>query len=255
MSQEEQKEQTESTAKRYFGLLKLEELVLLSLYPATVLLGQLVCLANPHPSYFGEKRNIFNVIFVRQGWFWTTIAFIAHATHVHKNNNNTNRQSLLKQQILRYTLATIWWYTFSQWLFGLPIMDRVFVITGGTCEGVAGVADGTTMTSAACRSHGGKWVGGHDPSGHSFLLVHSSLFLWFEILPTLRKQTEVIPGAVKGVFVLLCLWWWMLLMTSIYFHSFLEKMAGLVWGLIEVSVVYIILSNNPQAADTLGLSN
>lgn len=251
-SQETVKEQPEAAAKRYFGLFTLEELVLFCLYPVTVFLGQAVSLSNPHPSYFGEKRNIFNVIFVRQGWFWTTIAFIAHATHVHKNNNTTNRQSLLKQQILRYTLATVWWYAFSQWLFGLPIMDRVFVITGGTCEGVA---DGTAVTSAACRSHGGKWVGGHDPSGHSFLLVHSSLFLWFEILPTLRKPAEAVPGAVKGVFALLGLWWWMLLMTSIYFHSFLEKIAGLTWGLIEVSVVYIVLANNPQAADILGLSN
>lgn len=247
--------------RKYLGIFRIEQLTLLTVYPLTVVLGQLVYLTDPYPSYFGEKKNIFNVLFVRQGWLWTTIAYVAHATYVyqHSNGTNNNKQSLLKQFLLRYTLATLWWISFSQWLFGLPIMDRVFVLTGGSCEGVPnGDGSAATLTSADCKTQGGRWVGGYDPSGHCFLLVHSSLLLWFEILPTLKSNdysVSPIPGVIKGVFALLGLWWWMLLMTSVYFHSFVEKLAGLIWGLIEVTVVYIILPNTTQQAkDLLGVT-
>lgn len=50
-------------------------------------------------------------------------------------------------------------------------------------EDVFSKAFAKTVSSSVCRRIGGAWVGGHDPSGHSFILTHSSLFLLFELIP------------------------------------------------------------------------
>ncbi|CAN6653653.1 hypothetical protein TRVA0_026S01904 [Trichomonascus vanleenenianus] len=239
---EQAKEAPESILPRLprdiYGL-SLDEVAILALYPMTMVLGQLVSIFNPGPSYFSNKRNVFNVLFVRQAWLWTTMAFAVHSAYAASREHGRLRFAVLRQEALRYVLATVWWLLFAQWFFGMPLMDRIFVLTGGYCDGVDGIEAGTPMSSAACRSQGGIWTGGYDPSGHSFLLPHSSLFLWFEILPTLRSIARPLPFAIKTVLSLIALWWWMLLMTSIYFHSFTEKMAGLIWGYIEILVVYV----------------
>ena len=51
------------------------------------------------------------------------------------NNNNNNKQGVIVQTIrnavINYIVVTIWWIFFTQWCFGLPIMDKIFVLTGG----------------------------------------------------------------------------------------------------------------------------
>lgn len=107
------------------------------------------------------------------------------------------------------------------------------------------------FTAAACKLAGGKWKGGHDISGHVFLLVLGSAFLWMEILPVVagretrmvkRKEGDVITAdreaegereredkdARRGLSVPLVvagLSWWMLLMTAAYFHTWFEKVS------------------------------
>lgn len=107
------------------------------------------------------------------------------------------------------------------------------------------------LTHAACKAIGGRWSGGHDISGHVFLLILGSAMLWLEILPAvlrmegLREARRVVlddglvrsasfakeePERVKrgegelGVGVQVALGvaglsWWMLLMTAAYFHT------------------------------------
>lgn len=117
------------------------------------------------------------------------------------------------------------------------------------------------VTSMACKAVGGKWKGGHDISGHVFLLVLGSMFLLEEILHVLltssgakEERTIVVSdGAVKSAgieaqadntpslgdhgqlnwgvkFVLgvAGLSIWMLLMTAAYFHTWFEKVSNLV---------------------------
>lgn len=105
------------------------------------------------------------------------------------------------------------------------------------------------FTAAACKLAGGQWKGGHDISGHVFLLVLGSAFLWMEILPAVagretrmikRKEGDVITAdreaegekereekeEIQGLSVPLVvagLSWWMLLMTAAYFHTWFEK--------------------------------
>lgn len=110
-------------------------------------------------------------------------------------------------------------------------MDRTFIVTGGTCRAVAedpsvrekmGTA-AVVATSAACKVAGGSWSGGHDLSGHTFLLTHASLFLWSEVAPGL--MTGDWDVGVWSVVACLGIWWWMLLMTGVYFHTWREKVS------------------------------
>ncbi|RPA86815.1 hypothetical protein BJ508DRAFT_410993 [Ascobolus immersus RN42] len=233
-----------------------QQLLLLSFFPATLIFGTLWCFLSPHssdPNYFSKKSNLFNVYFVKYGWLWTTLVFGLHAARL--------KPSLQLQAIVRYGLATTFWIAITQWFFGPPIMDRGFTFTGGYCELVAADRENVgsraeyIMASAACRSANGQWKGGHDLSGHVFLLCHASLFLASEIWPVVAKKVRYggsFDITTKAVLSLVGLWWWMLLMTSIYFHTTLEKVSGIVVAYAEWYIVYVWAQRNEQLRAFLG---
>lgn len=223
-------------------------------------------------NYYNDKKNIFNQLFVKKGWGWTTLVIIFFYAVVFSRRNSGANSKLLGRAVIRYLAATFWWILFTQWCFGLPIMDRVFVYTGGKCiapdakhwahlfEEVDGIFHSNKVSSFACRSIKGSWEGGHDPLGHVFLLVHSSLYLFFEIKPFWNGWAQVkrdvtrlrgpnLPAKIieslkstpqLAAIALLALWWFMLLMTNMYFHLIAEKLVGLVFGYVGMVVVYYI---------------
>lgn len=209
------------------------EWLVAAIYPATLVLASAFYLLSPsattQDSYFARKGNLVNVLFVKYGWFWTSLAFAAHVARLRSSAWTTAAQA---QAGLRWALATAWWVVVTQWCWGPPLMDRVFLITGGACHVLQEAAAGAATTAAlgglalaspaVCKLQGGQWRGGHDLSGHVFLLTHASLFLWSELLPSLRagRWRGLANGAVLAV---LALWWWMLLMTGLYFHTWTEK--------------------------------
>ncbi|KAH0607079.1 uncharacterized protein H6S33_003067 [Morchella sextelata] len=233
------------------------------LYPTTLLFGSLYSILSPDPasthSYFSHKSNLLNTLFVKNGWLWTTIVF---ALHLSRLRLSTRPQALL-QAFLRYTLATLWWIAVTQWFFGAPIMDRTFTITGGACRAVlhdpaaASEVLGETAvaaTSAACKLAGGRWGGGHDLSGHTFLLTHASLFLWSEVMPVLEGVGGWRGWRTGAVVGLLAVWWWMLLMTGVYFHTWREKLTGWIVSMVQWSIVYVwALKTQPQIRDVVGV--
>jgi hypothetical protein len=258
------------------------EAYLLAIYPGTLLLGAVFSLLEPNarnapysaashsyhpeaaPSYFAKKNNLFNVAFVKLGWFWTTMAFCIFML-LHPSTGPSKRLDPTARRIqgfLRYGLVTLWWIGVTQWFFGPPLIDRGFRLTGGRCElldteeGRASTGSAEEFSSAvACKLAGGEWKGGHDISGHVFLLVLASGFLWLEVLPVIlkaaglrekrllrhadgsvTKATSDMPGAdqvgedtaearvgVSAPLIVVALSWWMLLMTAAYFHTWPEK--------------------------------
>ena len=150
----------------------------------------------------------------------------------------------------------------TQWFFGPAIIDRGFLLTGGQCELVEMVEEGKVdmdgtrqfLTGVACKAVGGQWKGGHDISGHVFLLVLGSMFLFEEVLHVVyrsdmnrqERTVYMIDGAVKsaevetqyeadkagqwtlGAKIVLGvggLSLYMLLMTAAYFHTWFEKVS------------------------------
>lgn len=292
------------------------ESLLLSIYPLTLLLGSLFSILSPSsrsspynpvlqshepqyaPSYFAKKTNVFNVYFVKIGWVWITTAFFLF-TLSHRSLGPPLSPTLTPRRVkalLRYAAVTLVWTAVTQWFFGPPIVDRGFVFTGGKCEviqreGVDVTSPKSVASHAACKAVGGTWKGGHDISGHVFILILGSAMLWLEILPAvvkvagLREERAVLgaDGSVKsaaaetedlarrgksnmevpkmsdlgvGVKVALgvaALSWWMLLMTAAYFHTWFEKFTGLMVAMAAIYAVYFLPRAVPGLRAVIGM--
>jgi Inositol phospholipid synthesis and fat-storage-inducing TM len=232
-------------------------------------------------NYFASKRNILNLYFVKIGWFWTTLAFVLLQITSRPSTSNP-KQSHYIQSATRYALVTLSWIFTTQWLFGPALIDRSFTITGGHCEARpesdhksfnANIDISIIMTSPACKAAGGRWRGGHDISGHVFMLVLSSAFLLFELYLADRHSAHpsVSPHAAAGVaagmteeekrsvggwesetlaqvriysrylvWTVVSLDFWMLLMTAIWFHTWPEKLSGLILSATSVWCIYFL---------------
>ena len=160
------------------------------------------------------------------------------------------------QAIVRYSVATLSWYLVTQWFFGPPIIDRTFTLTGGRCENGSAESFGMQLmeeldlvTAATCKAAGGDWKGGYDVSGHVFMLVLMTVALGCEFLGVSswscggggafvkgkvegeaeEHQQESLEGnklsvwSARFVLGIIALSWWMLLMTAIFFHTWVEK--------------------------------
>ncbi|KAI0408598.1 inositol phospholipid synthesis and fat-storage-inducing TM-domain-containing protein [Xylaria palmicola] len=285
------------------------ETLFLAVYPAILVFGTLFSSLSPEtraapydvarqshvqahaPSYFARKDNLFNVVFVKRGWLWVTVAFVGFAaTHPALRRGGG---VVAARAAARWALVTGWWILVTQWCFGPPLIDRGFRFTGGRCEvALDAVAAGTAgqreyLTAATCRTAGGRWSGGHDISGHVFLLVLGSCFLVQEVVwVVLRAGARIAgsgddravlmgDGAVKGAGVesdraaaaherqlgtggkfalgVVGLSVWMLLMTAVYFHTWFEKLTGFIVASIAVYSVYILPRWIPAWRGLIGL--
>jgi hypothetical protein len=302
---------------------KLETLLLL-IYPTTLVLGSIFSQLAPHvrassstysgthqsyyppasaPSYFAQKRNVFNVYFVKRGWFWVTVA-LAIFIGTHPSLGPSLRPTITRrriQAVARWGLATLVWIAVTQWFFGPPLIDRSFKLTGGACEILSDpsvrLKTGTIsetkdyFTAAACKIAGGQWKGGHDISGHVFLLILGSALLWFEVLPAILKSRglreerrvrvgngkiiktrSIVDGTVKddipehaveqeeyttlGVKIavgVVGLSWWMLLMTAAFFHTWFEKFTGFLVAFVGIFFIYFLPRGVPQIRAAWGM--
>lgn len=260
----------------------LSEVVYLASFLVNFAVGKILHLVSQKEevyNYYNDKGNIFNQWFVKKGWAWTTLVIVLfYAVELARKPDSR----LLARAVVRYVAATVWWIFFTQWFFGLPIMDKVFLLTGGKCANVAGdrvtlfggelvslfqeidgAFESRQVSSSTCRRLRGTWAGGHDPLGHVFLLVHSSLYLFHEIKPfwqgwavfvrrlqlsvrassksVLERVVDVVRTTPQvAVILLLALWWFMLLMTNMYFHLLAEKLVGLMFGYAGAVAVYYV---------------
>lgn len=240
------------------------------------------------PNYFARKSNLFNVIFVKRGWAWVTLAFTAFVL-THPAVATTPRRA---RAALRWLATTGAWFLVTQWCFGPALIDRGFRWTGGRCEFaerevvMGDTSLGEMVTAVACKAAGGKWKGGHDISGHVFLLVLGTIFLVQEAgWPILRwagwsaeeRSVVMADGAVKGagveaetapgegrgqdglglggkfVAAVVALSLWMLLMTAIYFHTWFEKFTGLLTAFLSAYLIYVVPRFVPALRGVLGL--
>ncbi|ORX79946.1 hypothetical protein K493DRAFT_320972 [Basidiobolus meristosporus CBS 931.73] len=214
-------------------------------YLVTVLCGSFINLlvdSSTHTHYFTRKGNLFNAYFVKYGWAWTSGCFLLFSAF--SSTYRSKKKTLAS--LLRWFLASMYWYIVTQRFFGPPITDRVYILSGGACS-LPGIYD-----SYSCKRKGGLWFGGHDLSGHCLLLIHSSLFLWEE-LQVLLFDARVYKhiqrsfwqrNVSKFLFSLWGLWWWMLIMTSIYFHNFYETLSGTLCGYGFWFIAYVVIYPN-----------
>jgi hypothetical protein len=134
------------------------------------------------------------------------------------------------------------------------------------------------LSRAECAVEGGTWSGGIDISGHVFMLTLGSAMLCLEVLPVVVRwwdergyrplaesldspedcedeDEDEVGGKHKAASLTAAYWrgasvkvaavavglsWWMLLMTAAFFHTWIEKLAGLVVALAAVWAVYFL---------------
>jgi hypothetical protein len=281
------------------------EAQLLAIYPLTLLLGSIFSTLSPSsraapysavsqshppefaPSYFAQKKNVFNVYFVKVGWFWTTFAFSVFVSFYPGFGVGVSRRRV--SAVLRYGVVTMWWVFVTQWFFGPPLIDTMFRFTGGQCEQLRDAGKREEMsdtrefiTAATCKAVGGTWKGGHDISGHVFLLILGSSLLWLEFLPALtrmeglrdgrlitledgktasvavekeevKEEGEATARGVKFALGVAGMMWWMLLMTAAYFHTWFEKFTGLLVAFTGLWLVYFMPRGVPAVRAVLGM--
>ncbi|KKA27543.1 hypothetical protein TD95_005120 [Thielaviopsis punctulata] len=283
------------------------ETAIFAIFPALLLFGGLYSVLSPTvnvstydpvtqshsqhapPSYFAHKKNIFNRFFVKIGWAWVTAAAGAFAAlHPALGSGAAGVRRRLRVG-LRYAAVSLAWMGTTQWFFGPPLIDRSFRWSGGMCHpetafSPAGVliahASGVVPkelavdTATACRRLGGRWYGGHDISGHVFLLVLGAGMLLQEVgwavwpcekRALVNREGEVVhvhgvsyaSGVVgpTGKFALgvVGLKLWMLLMTAIYFHTWFEKFTGLLTATVTLYVVYVVPRFAPTLRSVIGV--
>ncbi|EPB87793.1 hypothetical protein HMPREF1544_05453 [Mucor circinelloides 1006PhL] len=237
------------TLKKY---LKPHQIVPLILYPSTVLLAFLYSIVgHPPDSYFSSKRNIFNVFFVKIGWFWVTLLYFVYLYLV-RSRRLQNTQAFIAGSA-RYVLVTLYWYFMTQWLFGPSFIDRVYVLTGGKCTSLLqdtkmNAELAMVVQQQVCRRMGGQWTGGHDVSGHCVLLIHASMFFWEELswmfynakpFIQMKARDRAQYFSVVSVLLLASLWYIMLFMTGVYFHGHFEILSGAIFGVLGWALLYL----------------
>ena len=196
----------------------------------------------PH-SYFSNKRNAFNVYFVKLGWGWTLgllIPFISLTSYVYTSFNPT---AMLKH-LSRMAVGTFGWY------FWVNLFVYIEELTG-QCEG-----EETLYSKESCHFQGFHWDG-FDISGHTFLLTYSALVISEEIqvkrwwsaeqrntrgTTWFDRRHALISPLVKLLFIcislLLILWEFMLVCTTVYFHTVGQKVLGALAALCTWYVTY-----------------
>ncbi|KAJ1668552.1 hypothetical protein IW140_002697 [Coemansia sp. RSA 1813] len=202
------------------------------------------------PSAWANKRNPLNSYFAKLAWAWTSALFVAALAACVP----VRSPAASARHVARYALATFYWVAMVRWFFGPPLLDRFFVLTGGSCA-LDSPLPAPIASLSACRAAGGQWAGGHDVSGHCFLLLHSALFLVEEVLvPLLSLPAAMLPrsaaamrrGAAVCAAALICVWVLMLFFTAKYFHGAMELLSGILVGVGYWAPLYQLgyLSNN-----------
>ena len=234
--------------------------VKVGIYTVGVLCGSLITDLFPlPPSYFSDKNNVFNSYFVVYGWGWT-VALLSIFVYLTSYTYCCGNMKLVRRHLSRLLVATLAWYF---WTSLFNVVEHV----SGFCT------NKDFRDKWTCFKKGFIWIG-FDISGHAFLLIHCSLTImeemrayqgWDKIAKVIRKEedesqptllnsqelTELklsyqdlspyIKALVVWITSILLLWEVMLMCTTLYFHTMIQKVTGACIAVLTWFVSYQIL--------------
>ncbi|QLL33379.1 hypothetical protein HG536_0E02900 [Torulaspora globosa] len=207
--------------------------------------------------YLLSSKSFINEIFAYKGnLVWTVLfvclAYVQIATKCRNyvilpqyqgNVPNYPMRGLLKQYASKFILKNV----LLMLIFW--VIDGIFILTGGSC-----LTRADTYSAEKCKASGAQWVGGFDISGHFCFLVNISMILWLELSQYwkyVEQDAVVLPASrlIKVCLIItvsvLVIWIAMLMITSIYYHTVLEKVLGCLMGYICVTVMYWLIPRSP----------
>ena len=222
-------------------------------------------------SYFSNKKNIFNTVFVKRGWGWTVVFLLGYIMCI-TIKQKINNIYIFIRQISRLVVYTIEWYIFTE------LFQYIHKMTG-KCLG-----SNTTDNITACVKEGFIW-NGFDISGHTYILTLMTLIINNELNKTFSLNIGIgseegseqiskeyvilwkkIPRNVidslleilsVSLVLLMILWEIMLFFTCAYFHTLVQKLLGILLGLFSFYIPnrYIFKSNHAWLPVPAGLLN
>lgn len=234
------------------------------IYCGALFLVSLIADFAPMPkTYFSRSDNVFNRYFVKWGWGWlltVTIPWLALTAHT----IGCGKRSVLLKHFSRLIVATFAWFMWT----------KLFTIIEATCGRCINTREFELQTKVKCLQAGKFWSG-FDISGHTFILIYSSLILaeegaswvgWERIndlimkeehsrtasesgsplrnlsddeLEVVKKSYKIFTPYLRGLFLVLTLqqmlWDVMLFSTILYYHIMVEKFVG---GIIAILTWY-----------------
>ena len=190
--------------------------------------------------FYYSKKNFMNLLFIKKGFIWIfPLIFISRFISNKATPGVFTRLS---------KVYAIWYVTIVSILpltKAPSITDMLFYYSGGTCQ--YDMFDNeiyfkdkiNVRTLGHCKRLKGKWVNGHDLSGHLFFL---SLMCWvvgmevFELNGKSYNKSVKFGSVIKKVTnviaaVLLILYGYNIIITVLNeFHQYSEIISGFLWG-------------------------
>ncbi|KER33066.1 hypothetical protein X801_03335 [Opisthorchis viverrini] len=227
------------------------------------------------PSYFSNKYNLLNQIFVKWGWGWTCCGlttFVIFSSFVYTGGNI----QLIRAHLLRTVVGTAFWYIITGFI------NFIHDATGHCHPASLLLASGERPhRRTLCHRVGGVWLG-FDVSGHCFLLVMCSLWIMEEVkcmqywsrladilkpydthldadnlhaalsrrvtvneIKVMRSAFCRLTGSIRFLFsfvsFLCILWDIMFVVTVVYFHTMPTKLLGTVLGVSCWFIAYRVV--------------
>ena len=227
-------------------ILHADTAVKIGIYMCGVLIGSVISDVFAVPStYFSEKRNLLNRVFVGFGYGWTFVLLFGYIFLTSFVYTCGDWRIVVRKHLTRLILSTVWWLA----------LTKTFMYI----DSVVGVCSAKSLTQKRdCVKAGKIWLG-FDISGHVFLLVLNLLTISEEVksfkfwnnlesllqeddLSAKRNLTEreisqarisykALTPYIKAVIVLLAIWTvfceFMLIISVIYrFHTLTQKVAA-----------------------------
>ncbi|XP_054287497.1 acyl-coenzyme A diphosphatase FITM2-like [Macrosteles quadrilineatus] len=136
-----------------------------AIYLASLFVISLLADVLPFPkTYFARKDNMFNVYFVKIAWGWTLVLSVPFVVLTSSTYCCGRKDKILKH-LIRLGVATFNWFF---WVHLFAYIESIV----GRCN----ARGDRFQTKSACLEKGLFWQG-FDISGHTFILIHSSLTL------------------------------------------------------------------------------
>lgn len=229
-----------------------------------------------------SKDSILNQYFVKIGWFWTILltcpfigmtsavmsGFMTKDEAISRSRNpdpvrvktpadrlKTVVSHLFSRNMCRMIINTIvWYYT----IYFFVSIERTY----GSCTGT------TTSSPEVCVKSGGRW-NGFDISGHTFLLLFSTLLMLEEISVMvgwepfghhLNAQNQQFVKSLKIgssrqfllfdkfalairinfilITILTVIWQFMLIQTILFYHTMIQKAIAGIWATLCWTLLY-----------------
>jgi hypothetical protein len=227
-----------------------------------ILLGSSLCAYELSPdSPLSDRHNPLNVYLVKLSWGWTLICIIPTVLVTSFLYSGLNFRVILRH-FGRLGVAHLIWMSITS----------LFVLID-SYTGVCNNDSDAILKRSVCIKQGHKWAG-FDISGHVFLLTYCiyviteecaniKLEVWGEYEGALQFENRVVDKLTDNMKQMLpqahrlssyiidkleilalteiLLWTVMVTATSLYFHSFAEKVLGYLFGVVSWYLTYRLL--------------